>query len=380
MSETDRQELANSKRILVKIGSSSLSIAEGLDYRVIERLCDDIAMLKDKGKEFAIVSSGAVASGRAITKGRVSGEALSRKQALAAIGQGTLIRAYNDAFMRYGHIAAQILLTRDDIDDRYRYLNIRNTFTALFELGAVPIINENDTVRVEEIQFSDNDMLSAMILPLLEAQLLIILTDTGGVCREDPHVRPDTERIPEIKDLKLKDIKTVSTQAGASGRGGMHSKLMAAYHAGLLGVPTVIANARTPHVISAILAGEDLGTLIIPTHKERMSQKDHWIGFVSIPKGRVIIDDGAVTMLTQRGKSLLPAGVTGVEGRFVEGDTVEIVDIKGQVIAAGLSNFTSEDVGRIMGANTKDLVNILDKECDEEIVHRNNMILKGAHL
>lgn len=380
MSGTDRRDLANSKRILVKIGSSSLSLAEGLNYRVIERLCDDIAMLKDEGKEFAIVSSGAVASGRAITKGCASSEALSRKQALAAIGQGSLIKAYSDAFMRYGHIAAQILLTRDDIDDRHRYLNIRNTFTALFELGAVPIINENDTVRVEEIQFSDNDMLSAMILPLLEAQLLIILTDTGGVCREDPRLCPDTERISEIRDLKLKDIKAVSSQAGASGRGGMHSKLMAAYHAGLLGVPTVIANARTPRVISAILAGEDLGTLIVPPHRERMSQKDHWIGFVSIPKGRVIIDDGAVTMLTQRGKSLLPAGVTGVEGRFVEGDTVEIVDTRGQVIAAGLSNFTSEDVNRIMGANTKDLVTILDKECDEEIVHRNNMILKGAHL
>lgn len=375
MPGTYRAKLKKTKRILVKIGSSSLSTSGGLNYRMIERLCDDIALLKDDGREFAVVSSGAVASGRALMRG--CGEALSHKQALAAIGQGTLIRAYNDAFTRYGHVAGQILITRDDIDDRHRYLNIRNTLTALFELGAVPIINENDTVSVEEIQFSDNDMLSAMILPLVEAQLLVILTDTGGVCREDPRIRPDAERIPVIRDLKLKDIKATSSTAGAVGRGGMQSKLTAAYHAGLLGVPTVIAAADTPHVLSAILAGEDIGTLVVP-HKQRLTQKEHWISFVSIPKGRVIVDDGATVMLTQKGKSLLPVGVTGVEGRFVEGDTIEIADPRGKVIAVGLSNFTSEETLRIMGANTKDIAAILAKDCDEEIVHRNNMILKGA--
>ena len=377
MKETYRSQLKGFKRILIKIGSSSLSTGRGLNYRVIERLCDDISLLKDMGKEFAIVSSGAVASGRAMVNDSESSDALSRKQALAAIGQGTLIRAYNDAFMRYGHIAAQILITREDIDDRHRYLNIRNTFTALFELGTIPIINENDTVSVEEIQFTDNDMLSAMILPLVEAQIFIILTDTDGVCLQDPRICPDAERIPVIKDLKLKDIKMTSKDTGSMGTGGIRSKLMAAYHAALIGVPIVIACTGTPHVLPAILKGEDVGTLVVP-RKEKMKQKDHWISFVSIPKGRVVIDDGAVAMLTKRGKSLLPAGVTGVDGSFREGDAVEIVSSRGKVIAIGLTNFTSLEVMRIKGANTRDLAGILGKDCDEEIVHRNNMILKGA--
>jgi glutamate 5-kinase len=377
MKETNRTRIKNSRRILVKIGSSSLSAPTGLNYRMIERLCDEISLQKDKGYEFAIVSSGAVASGRAITRDFETVSALSRKQALAAIGQGSLIRAYNDAFVRYGHISAQILITRDDIDDRHRYINIRNTFHAIFELGAIPIINENDTVSVEEIQFTDNDMLSAMLIPLAEVDLLIMLTDTEGVCADDPRTCPDAKRIPEIKDLKLRDIKTTSTLPGTLGRGGMHSKLLAAYQASLLGVPAVIACATLPQVLTRILEGEDVGTLIVPNTK-KMKVKDHWLSFVSRPKGRIIIDKGAVKMLQEHGKSLLPVGITGVYGNFKDGDPVEIVDKSGSVIAIGLTNFTSHEIEIIKGSNSRDIQKILEKDCNEEVVHRNNMKLKGA--
>ncbi|HEY9162598.1 MAG TPA: glutamate 5-kinase [Desulfomonilia bacterium] len=377
MKETNRSRIKKSRRVIVKIGSSSISTPTGLNYRMIERLCDEISMLKDNGHEFAVVSSGAVASGRAIARDFETSSALSRKQALAAIGQGSLIGAYNDAFVRYGHISAQILITRDDIDDRHRYINIRNTFHAIFELGAIPIINENDTVSVEEIQFTDNDMLSAMLIPLVEADLLIMLTDTDGVYADDPRTCPDAKRIPEIKDINIKDIKTTSTQPGKLGRGGMQSKLTAAHQASLLGVPAVIACAAEPHVLERILKGDDTGTLIVPNTK-KMKVKEHWLSFISRPKGRIIIDKGAVKMLKEHGKSLLPVGITGVTGNFKNGDPVEIVDKTGNIIAIGLTNFTSHEIEIIKGANSRDIQSILEKDCNEEVVHRNNLKLKGA--
>ncbi|HOO37858.1 MAG TPA: glutamate 5-kinase [Deltaproteobacteria bacterium] len=376
MKGSSRSSLKSCKRILVKIGSRVLNTGNGLNNRVIDRLCDDLSLLRDKGKEFALVSSGAIAEGNAVMKVPRSSMTLSKKQALAAIGQGSLIRTYTDAFKRYGYKAGQILITREDLDDRRRYLNIRNTFTALFEFGAIPIINENDTVSVDEIQFTDNDMLSAMIIPLVEAQALIILTDTPGVYLDDPRKNPDTEMISELKDIKPKDISDFGGDAGDMGRGGMRSKLQAAYHASLLGVPTVITSAYIPQVISEVLKGAEIGTFVHPRKKGRLTQKDHWISFVTRPKGRVIVDNGAASMLINKGKSLLPCGVVRVEGNFQAGDPVEIKEHKGEVIAVGLSNFTSDEIGKVKGANTKDVCAILSHECDEEVVHRNNMILR----
>ncbi len=376
MDKTSRKMLASCRRVLIKIGSQSLSTEKGLNNRMIERLCDELSQLRDSGREFALVSSGAIAQGRAIMKITDPAIALSRKQALAAIGQGSLIRAYTDAFKRYGYTAAQILITREDLDDRRRYLNIRNTFTALFELGAVPIINENDTVSVEEIQFTDNDMLSAMIIPLVEPQALIILTDTEGVYQDDPKTNPQAPLLSEIKDLKMKDIKTSSTAPGGLGRGGMQSKLNAAYHAALLGVPTVIAYAHEPNVISSVLEGKEVGTFVHPRKRGRLTQKDHWMSFVTRPKGRVIVDHGAASVIVNSGKSLLPCGVVEVEGLFKAGDPIEICEQEGGVIAVGLSNFTAEEVAKVKGANTSQVCVILEKECDEEVVHRNNMILR----
>ncbi|HPJ93647.1 MAG TPA: glutamate 5-kinase [Deltaproteobacteria bacterium] len=376
MKGSSRSSLKSCKRILVKIGSRVLNTGNGLNNRVIDRLCDDLSLLRDKGKEFALVSSGAIAEGNAVMKVPRSSMTLSKKQALAAIGQGSLIRTYTDAFKRYGYKAGQILITREDLDDRRRYLNIRNTFTALFEFGAIPIINENDTVSVDEIQFTDNDMLSAMIIPLVEAQALIILTDTPGVYLDDPRKNPDAEMISELKDIKSKDISDFGGDAGDMGRGGMRSKLQAAYHASLLGVPTVITSAYIPQVISEVLKGAEIGTFVHPRKKGRLTQKDHWISFVTRPKGRVIVDNGAASMLINKGKSLLPCGVVRVEGNFQAGDPVEIKEHKGEVIAVGLSNFTSDEIGKVKGANTKDVCAILSHECDEEVVHRNNMILR----
>jgi len=380
MDKNPRSSLKKCRRILIKIGSKVLSTGLGLNNRVIDRLCDDLSLLRDRGKEFALVSSGAIAEGTAIMKVGRKGVTLSKKQALAAIGQGSLIRAYTDAFRRYGYTAAQILITREDLDDRRRYLNIRNTFTALFEYGAIPIINENDTVSVEEIQFTDNDMLSAMIIPLVEPQALIVLTDTDGVCCEDPRVNPEAQIIREIKDIKFEDIKAQSSEAGSMGRGGMQSKLKAAYHASLLGIPTVITSAYIPQVIGSVLEGKAIGTFVHPHRKGKLTQKDHWISYVTRPKGRVVVDDGAAAMILTKGKSLLPCGVVNVEGSFHAGDPVEIVEPGGRAIAVGLSNFTAGEVLKIKGANTSQVCRILDHECDEEVVHRNNMILKKETL
>jgi glutamate 5-kinase len=376
MDKYSRTRLSGCRRILIKIGSQALSTGLGLNNRMIERLCDELALLRDQGREFALVSSGAIAQGKAIMRIADPGIALSRKQALAAIGQGSLIRAYTDAFRRYGYTAAQILITRDDLDDRHRYLNIRNTFTALFELGAIPIINENDTVSVDEIQFTDNDMLSAMIIPLVEPQALVILTDTEGVYLEDPRVNPEAPLLPEIRDLKTKEIKTSDSAAGSLGRGGMTSKLQAAYHASMLGIPTVIASAYTPHVISRVLEGDDIGTLVHPRKRGRLTQKDHWISCVTRPKGRVIVDKGAAAAILDKGKSLLPVGVVAVDGLFRAGDPIEIADKAGVVIAVGLSNFANVEIMKVKGANSSRVCELLGKECDEEVVHRNNMILR----
>ncbi|MBN1636341.1 MAG: glutamate 5-kinase [Deltaproteobacteria bacterium] len=376
MANKARTSLKAYTRILIKIGSRVLSTKNGLNYRVIERLCDDLSLLKDSGKEFAIVSSGAIAAGSAIMPVSKKFNALSKTQALAAIGQGSLIRAYNDAFRRYGHVAAQVLMTREDIDNRRRYLNIRNTFTALFEFGAVPIVNENDTVSVDEIQFTDNDLLSAMIIPAVEAQVLIVLTDIDGVYPLDPRIKDHGQRITEIIDIKPKDINASSSEAGEVGRGGIKSKLQAAYRASLLGVPTVIASAYQPQVVSSILAGDDVGTIILPGKSRKLTQKDHWISFVSRPKGKLVVDNGAMKMIMHKGKSLLPCGVVDVEGNFKAGDPITIGDSQGRDIAVGLSNYSSDEVYQIKGANTKDLCAILSKECDEEVVHRNNMIVK----
>ncbi len=376
MKGSSRSSLKSCKRILVKIGSRVLNTGDGLNNRVIDRLCDDLSLLRDQGREFALVSSGAIAEGNAIMKIPASHMTLSKKQALAAIGQGSLIRAYTDAFRRYGYTTAQILITREDLDDRHRYINIRNTFTSLFELGAIPIINENDTVSVDEIKFTDNDMLSAMIVPLVEAQAMIILTDTPAVYRDDPRTNPDAEVLSEVKDIKARDIEAFSSDSGAMGRGGIKSKLQAAYHASLLGIPTVITSAYIPQAVSSVLGGEEIGTFVHPRKKGRLTQKNHWISFVTRPKGRVIIDEGAALMLINNGKSLLPCGVVGVEGSFSAGDPVEIKERSGEVIALGLSNFTAEEINKVKGANTRDVCTILAHECDEEVVHRNNLILK----
>ena len=219
MKSGTRAGLRKCKRVLIKIGSQVLNTGHGLNNRVIERICDDVGLLMDKGKEFAIVSSGAIAEGTAIMRIPDKKTALSKKQALAAIGQGSLMRAYTDAFRRYGYTAAQILITREDLDNRRRYLNIRNTFSSLFELGAIPIINENDTVSVDEIQFTDNDMLAAMIVPLVEPHIMIILTDIEGLFSRDPKVHTDANIIHDIPELKPKDLKALSDDANPFGRG-----------------------------------------------------------------------------------------------------------------------------------------------------------------
>jgi glutamate 5-kinase len=381
MKSGTRAGLRKCKRILIKIGSQVLSTGKGLNNRVIERVCDDLSLMMDKGREFALVSSGAIAEGTAIMKLPDKKTALSKNRPWRPSG-----RAASCAPIRMPSGDTAIPRPRSSSPGKTwttaaGILNIRNTFSSLFELGAIPIINENDTVAVDEIQFTDNDMLAAMIVPLVEPHLLIILTDIEGLYSEDPKAHADATIIHEVEDLKPKDLKAFSDVANPMGRGGIKSKLAAGYRASLLGVPTIIASAYIPQVISQILEGKEVGTFVHPKKKAMLTQKDHWLGFVSRPKGKVLVDDGAAAMVLNKGKSLLPVGVVDVEGSFHAGDPVEIVRKKGaEAIAIGLSNFSTEEIMKIKGAATRELASILDYECDEEVVHRNNLILRKEIL
>lgn len=362
------------KRVVVKLGSSVVTTDEGLDYQIIRGLVDDICRYKEKGKEFILVSSGAIAAG--VRRMRLKGGAktIPQKQAAAAVGQSRLMTSYEDAFAIYGIRVGQMLLIKDDFASRRRYLNARNTLMTLLSWGVVPIINENDTVMVEEIQLGDNDNLSALVAALADADLLLTLTDMEGFMDCDPRTNPDACLIPLVDEI-TPDIKKLATGPGSSvGRGGMASKLAAASKAGRAGVPMIIARGKLPHIIPRVLEGEVCGTLILPA-KEKISARKHWIRFNLEPEGTLIIDQGAARALTLNGKSLLPVGIIGVEGNFEHGAVVTIVDSERTRLAVGLVNYSSAEIGKIMGHQTAEIDWFLGYRRNDEAVHADNLVL-----
>ena len=365
------------KRAVVKVGSGVLTKKDGLNTRVINDLTGDICALRDRGIEIILVSSGAIASGLKKVGLTKRPESLSQQQALAATGQSSLMMAYEKAFGRHGVKVAQILLTRDDLTHRGRYLNARNTVFALLAWKIVPIINENDTVVVDEIKFGDNDNLSAMITNLTDARLLVNLTDINGLYDKDPRVHEDARLIRVVDGMNRQVIRYAGSIPGFLGRGGMASKIKAGQKVALKGIPAVIAGGFKKGILSRIFDGEEEGTLFMPQNIHLCSRK-HWIAFTKSPKGEIIVDRGAEKALLKGGKSLLPSGIKEVRGRFNLGDAVLLINEDAMELAVGMVNYHSSDIQKIMGAKTSQIESILGFKHDDEIIHRDNLVITNG--
>jgi len=377
MTELVRQEIATTARTLVvKVGTRVLTDATGrLDQDQIEQLGRQIHQALESDRRVVLVSSGAVGAGmgRLGLAGRPTD--LAHLQAVAAVGQSVLVEAYERTLHHHGHHAAQILLTADDLNQRTRYLNARNTILKLLELGAVPVINENDTVAVDELQttFGDNDHLAAMVTNLIQAPLLVLLSDVEGVFDGDPE-EPGSQLIPTITRLDRSVFDLARDHRGGMSKGGMASKLQAARLATRGGENVIIASGRQPDVISRIIRGDQVGTLIL-AQGQTLAARKRWIGFTARPRGQLTLDAGARGAVEAKGRSLLAIGVTGVTGRFNKGDVVALRDGAGEEFARGLSNYPSEELARIIGRKTGEIAQILGHCPYDEVIHRDNMVL-----
>jgi glutamate 5-kinase len=375
MEQSDRKDLLRRvKRVVIKIGSGVLTADNGLNTDLIDGITADMCDLRRGGKEIIVVSSGAIASGLKKIGMKKRPQSVSQQQAMAAIGQSSLMLAYEHAFGRCGYKAAQILLTRDDLTHRRRYLNARNTLLTLLSWKVIPVINENDTVVVDEIKFGDNDNLSAMVTNLIDANLLVNLTNIDGLFDKDPREHKDAELIPVVEKVDRQISRFASTIPGFLGRGGMASKIKAAQKVGLRGVPAIIANGLKPGILKRIFDGEEEGTLFLPGGRPMCSRK-HWIAFTKSPKGEIVIDSGAERAILNQGKSLLPSGIREVRGRFSLGNSVLLLNEAGKELAVGMVNYHSGDIRAIMGAKSSDIEEILGFKHDDEVIHRDNLVL-----
>ena len=361
-------------RAVVKVGSGVLSAKKGLNSRRINALAGEICRLRDQGIEVILVSSGAIASGLKKIGLEKRPDSISKQQAAAAVGQSSLMMTYEKAFGRYGQKVAQILITRDDLNHRGRYLNARNTIFTLLSWRIIPIINENDTVVVDEIKFGDNDNLSAMVTNLTESHLLVNLTDIDGLFDRDPRTHRKAALIGTVQKIGSDVLKYASTIPGFLGTGGMASKVKAAQKVSLAGVPTIIANGHKRDILKRIFMGEEVGTLFLPQDAALCSRK-HWIAFTKSTKGEVVIDRGAQSALLFGGKSLLPSGIKEVRGTFGLGDSVILVNEDGEELAVGMVNYSSGEVRKIMGAKSSQIEPILGFKNDDEVIHRDNLVI-----
>jgi glutamate 5-kinase len=375
MTDLLRQEIATAAHtIVVKVGTRILTGSDGLlDQQRVAALAEELHLVIASGRKAALVSSGAVAAGmgRLGIKRRPSD--LAQLQAVAAVGQSALVEAYDRNLRLHGHHAAQVLLIADDLDNRTRYLNIRNTLLTLLELGAVPIINENDTVSVEELQttFGDNDRLAAMVTNLIRAPLLVLLSDVDGLYDGDPD-DPRSTVIPTVTRLDESIWALVRDRATGVSKGGMASKLKAASMAVTAGENVVIASGKQPGTLARILAGEPVGTLFV-AEGESFSSWKRWLGLTAQPRGRLIVDDGARRAIEHQGRSLLAIGIVGVAGMFRKGDVVALDDNGGEEFARGLSNYTAEEIQRIKGLKTDQIAAALGHCPHDEVIHRDHL-------
>ncbi len=374
-----RQEIATTATTLVvKIGTRVLTDAAGrLDSQRIEQLAMQVHAVMESGRRVVLVSSGAVGAGvgRLGLPGRPTD--LAHLQAVAAVGQSVLVEAYERTLFRYGRHAAQILLTADDLEHRTRYLNARNTILTLLELGTVPVINENDTIAVDELQtaFGDNDRLAAIVTNLIRAPLLVLLSDVDGLYDGDPR-SPQSRLIPTVARLDDSILRFVRDGGGGLGKGGMASKLEAARLATTGGENVIIAGGACPDVLTRIVAGEPAGTLFL-AQGQTVAARKRWIGLTVQPRGALVLDAGARHAVENQGRSLLAIGVVSVEGRFRKGDVVRLRHPDGCEFARGLTNYTADDLDRIKGLRTPQIAAVLGQRPYDEVIHRDNMVVTG---
>ena len=370
--------LKNVERLVIKIGSNVLTSKRNLNVSAIRRLTMQVDQLIKNGIRVIIVSSGAMAAGMRKLNLPKRPTEIPLRQAIAAIGQAGLIQEYEKAFDFFDHKVAQILLTRKDLSNRQRYLNVRNTINALLSWNVTPIVNENDTVAVEEIKFGDNDHLSAMIALLLNADLLINLTDISGLYNKDPRKYEDAELIPIVHTYTKNLEKYASGIAGALGTGGMLTKIKAAQKVTTAGIPMIIAK-ESENILTKIMDGEEIGTFFVPRN-HKMKNRKCWIAFSKKTHGSVQIDKGACKAILKNGKSLLPIGIIGVNGKFNVGDAISLDINDGQSIATGLTNYSSEDINKILGKKTREIEFILGEKPYDEVIHRDNMVITNNTL
>jgi len=370
--------VAKAKRIVIKVGTSTLTDDNHrLAPDKVKKLAREIVELRRRGKEVILVSSGAIGAGIGKLNLKQRPRDIKLLQATAAVGQSILMSTYDRYFSAYGQTIAQLLLTHADFLSRQRYLNLRNTLLTLLKSGVIPIVNENDTTAVDEIKVGDNDNLSALVASNLEADLLIILTDTDGLFTRDPRRSERAELIPVVRDItpEIERIADTGEKTKTSSVGGMRTKIQAAKLAMNAGIPVVIANGAEEDILLRIVEGEPVGTRFLPRKSDRMNDREHWIRFVSPPRGRIKVDEGAKAALVARGSSLLPSGIIGVEGVFMPGDTVSIIDSHNIEFARGITNYSSVEIEKIKGLHTSDIERVLGHKEYDEVVYRGNLYL-----
>lgn len=372
--EVRKAYFKNVKRVVVKIGSGVLTVADGLNLKVIRSIGGEVCRLMDNGVEVLLVSSGAMASGVKKVGLNRRPDDIPRRQAVSAVGQAGLIMAYEEAFERYDRKVAQMLLTSDDLNNRKRYLNARNTLHTLLSWRVTPIINENDTVSVAELKFGDNDNLAALITLLMSADLMISLTNIDGLYSSDPRTDPDGKLIPVVHAVNEEIEAIASETPGALNFGGMLSKIHAAKTVAAAGVPMVIAHGEVPNILEKLFSGEKAGTFFVPRDR-RLGSRKSWIGYTLKPKGAVRIDAGAECAILKNGKSLLPSGITAVEGDFKVGDPVAFKNEKSEVLGTGLVNYGAGDILKVMGLQTDRIKNRLGFKPYDEVIHRDNLVV-----
>jgi glutamate 5-kinase len=371
-----RQEvIALARTVVVKIGTNVLADAGGaLDRARLQALADQVERIRTSGRRVAVVSSGAIGAGIGkLGLGRRPGD-LRQLQACAAIGQGFLMRAYQECLAVHGTHAAQILLTAGDFDHRMRYLNARNTILTLFEWHCIPIINENDTVSVAEIRFGDNDHLAALVTNLIQAPLLVLLTSADGLCPIDPALDPQAAPLATVPRIDGSIMALAGPSRTALGTGGMHSKLRSARLATAAGESVIMANGSKPGILDAIFRAEPVGTLFLP-HGGSVPAWKRWLGYTARPKGRLVVDAGARHAVQNLGRSLLAIGVVQVVGSFGKGDVLALCDPEGTEFARGLTNYSAADASRICGLRTEQIAGILGSIPYEEMIHRDNLVV-----
>lgn len=374
--ETSREALKKAKRIVIKVGTSTITYANGKrNFSQIDRLAREISDLQNQGKEMILVTSGAVAVG--VDRMGLPGKpkTIPGKQAAAAVGQGVLMHTYEKFFADYGQIVAQVLITKTEAIDRHRYTNTRNTFMELMRQRVIPIVNENDVVALDELKIGDNDNMSALVAGIVDADLVIILSDVDGLYTANPQTHPDAVIVPEVAEITPEIEASAGGVGSARGTGGMATKIQAAKAATSSGIHLVIASGTEKNAIARVLQGEELGTLFV-SRENRLQFRKRWLAFGAKIAGSIVVDDGCAKAIRKAGGcSILPAGVFAVQGEFLPGSTVSVIDKDAHELARGLVHYSSAELEQIKGCNSGEIANILGHKNFDEVIHRDDLVI-----